>query len=271
MLSLIDCHAHLADSEFKEDISLVVERAINSGVQAVIVVAEAASQFDEIIELSNRYPQFCVPAFGVHPVQASSDTERRSVSSEDLDGVAAAIDLHKSQLACIGEVGLDFTPRWCSSEDEKTRQREVLRAQVNLAKQYSLPINVHSRSAGRPTVSLLKEAGADKVLLHAFDGKPSVALEGVQCGFFFSIPPSIVRSQQKNRLVDALPLDHILLESDSPALGPDRNVRNEPSNVSISCEHVAKIKKLDVATVAEVTSENALKLFPKLQEIVTKL
>lgn len=108
------------------------------------------------------------------------------------------------------------------------------------------------------------------MLLHAFDGKASAALEGVQCGYFFSIPPSIVRSQQKNKLIEALPLDHVLLESDSPALGPDKNVRNEPCNVRIACEYIAKAKKLDVATVAKITSENALKLFPKVQELMSQ-
>ena len=82
MLSLLDCHAHLADFEFKDDIDVVVERGVNAGVQAVIVVAEDASQFDQIIDLSTKYPQFCMPAFGVHPVQGTSDAERRSVNLE---------------------------------------------------------------------------------------------------------------------------------------------------------------------------------------------
>jgi TatD DNase family protein len=268
MYSFIDCHTHLCETDFTEDIDSVIENALKSGVKAAIVVSEKCEQFDRIIELHNKFPSFCLPSFGVHPVQRDASGNERSATTKDLDGLLSAVELHQSKLVCIGEIGLDFTPHWCRTDEDKTSQRDVLLAQVELAKQFNLPINVHSRSAGRPTIALLKQAGADKVLLHAFDGKASVALEGVQCGYYFSIPPSIVRSQQKKKLVAAIPLDHILLETDSPALGPVPQQRNEPCNVNIACQYIADIKKLDIATVAEVTSHNALELFPKIKMLL---
>ncbi|KAG7249012.1 hypothetical protein CRUP_018084, partial [Coryphaenoides rupestris] len=87
------------------------------------------------------------------------------------------------------QVGLDFSPRLVGGEGDKDRQRQVLVRQAEVAKRLDLPLNVHSRSAGRPTIQLLKELGVEKALLHAFDGKPSVAMEGVKAGYYFSIPP----------------------------------------------------------------------------------
>ncbi|XP_074753285.1 deoxyribonuclease TATDN3 isoform X5 [Athene noctua] len=264
----VDCHCHLAAPCFQMDVAAVVRAAEQAAVSALVVVSEQAGEFRSVVALSERFPRFVLPCLGVHPVQEVSPEEPRSVTLKDLDAALPLIELYKDKLVGIGEVGLDFTPRFASTDEQKEGQRQVLIKQIELARRLDLPLNVHSRSAGRPTINLLKEQGATKVLLHAFDGKPSVAMEGVKAGYFFSIPPSIIRSEQKQKLVKLLPLESMCLETDSPALGPEKQVRNEPKNIYIAAEYIAKIKGIPVEEVIEVTTENALKVFPKLRNFL---
>ncbi|XP_029349049.1 putative deoxyribonuclease TATDN3 isoform X3 [Echeneis naucrates] len=278
MHGYIDCHCHISAGDFDKDIEDVIENSKKAGLLALLAVAEHAGEFDKIIALSQRFPGFIFPCLGVHPVQEASPDQQRGASLQDLDAALPIIEKYKDHLVAIGEVGLDFTPRYVNNEADKESQRQVLICQAQIAKELDLPLNVHSRSAGRPTIHLLKEQGVEKVLLHAFDGKPSVAMEGVKAGYFFSIPPSIIRSEQvqqmwllcvfstkKQKLVKQLPLENICLETDSPALGPEKQVRNEPKNISISAEYISKIKGVALEKVIEVTTQNALRLFPKLK------
>ncbi|XP_077638015.1 deoxyribonuclease TATDN3 isoform X3 [Lonchura striata] len=250
MAGPVDCHCHLAAPCFQPDVAAVVRAAEQAAVAALLVVSEQAGEFRSVLELSERFPGFVLPCLGVHPIQEISPEEQRSVTLKDLDAALPLIELYKDKLVGIGEVGLDFTPRFASTDEQKEGQRQVLIKQIELARRLDLPLNVHSRSAGRPTINLLKEQGATKVLLHAFDGKPSVAMEG------------------KQKLVKQLPLENMCLETDSPALGPEKQVRNEPKNIYIAAEYIAKIKGIPVGEVIEVTTRNALKVFPKLQHFI---
>ncbi|XP_056867542.1 tatD DNase domain containing 3-like [Takifugu flavidus] len=263
-----DCHCHISARDFDRDIDEVIKNSQKAGLLALLAVAEHAGEFDRIIDLSQRFPGFIFPCLGVHPVQEVSPGQQRGAVLQDLDAALPLIERYRDHLVAIGEVGLDFTPRYVSGDAEKDNQRQVLIRQAQLAKELDLPLNVHSRSAGRPTIHLLKEQGVEKALLHAFDGKPSVAMEGVKAGYYFSIPPSIIRSEQKQKLVKQLPLENICLETDSPALGPEKQVRNEPGNICISAEYISKIKGVSLQKVMEATTQNALRLFPKLKSVV---
>ncbi|KAG8504434.1 putative deoxyribonuclease TATDN3, partial [Galemys pyrenaicus] len=268
---LVDCHCHLAAPDFDRDLADVLEKAKKANVRALVVVAEHSGEFEKIMRLSERCDGFILPCLGVHPVQEHSTGDQRSVTLKDLDGALPIIEKYRDRLVAIGEVGLDFSPRFAATDEQKQEQREVLSRQVQLAKRLDLPLNVHSRSAGRPTISLLNEQGADRVLLHAFDGRPAVAMEGVRAGYFFSIPPSVVRSGQKQKLVKQLPLTSLCLETDSPALGPEKQVRNEPQNIVVAAQYIAQVKGVSVEEVVDVTTQNALKLFPRLRPLLRQL
>ncbi|KAK0426754.1 hypothetical protein QR680_009881 [Steinernema hermaphroditum] len=262
---MIDCHCHLADPQFESDIDEVIARAKNSGVIGAVVCAEFLDQFDQVLNLYDKYPDFAFPALGIHPVQ-------RGHVSAQLDhyvGAENAISREKARLAAIGEVGLDFTPRYIKTDEDKTIQREIFAKQIALARSLDLAVNVHSRSAGRPVIDHLINNGAQKVLLHAFSGSPKNAKPAIDAGFFFSIPPSFTLNKaEKERLISAIPIDQLCLETDSPVLGPSKTERNEPMNIRYSAELIAEVKNISVEEVISKTTANALKLFPMLKKCV---
>lgn len=249
---LLDSHAHLSDERFDHDLDEVLSRTNSAGVSRVLLVGETLKDAEKNLLLARRYQQLIAGA-GLYPGNAQIKAAEE---------IGDFISRHHQELYAIGEVGLDF---WLAKEEvEKEIQREVLRYFARLAKEFDLPLNVHSRSAGRQTIALLLEEGVEKVQMHGYGGKGSTALPGVEAGFFFSIPPSIVRSRQKQKLVYHLPLDCLLLESDSPVLGPDPEQRNEPANIVVALEAIARFKKLEIDEVRDAVIANSGRLYPDL-------
>jgi len=247
---LVDTHVHLGDRSFDHDRSAVLERARGAGVGAVIAVGETLAEAQLNLELAARYPNMVRPAAGLLPTIL------------DLDQAAALANLIREQrqkLIAIGEVGLDL---WKVKDPaDRAVQRQIFSSLVDLSIELDLPLNVHSRAAGRPVIELLLDRDAKRVQLHAFDGRAAKALPAVEAGFFFSVPPSVVRSIQKQKLVRHLPLSCLLVETDSPVLGPDAESRNEPANVTVSVQAIADLKALAVDEVAAAVTQNAVRLY----------
>uniref|UniRef100_A0A8C9RWI9 TatD DNase domain containing 3 n=1 Tax=Scleropages formosus TaxID=113540 RepID=A0A8C9RWI9_SCLFO len=250
----VDCHCHISATEFNE-----------AGVRALISVTEEVSEFARVIQLSKVYPGLVAPCLGVHPVQRSGSQEQRSVTIKDLEPALPLFQKYKGDIVAIGEIGLDFTPWYATSSQQREEQQAVFIKQLQISKEMDLPVNVHSRSAAKVTIGVLKEHGVGRALLHNFAGKPSVAMEGVQAGCFFSFPPAVCRNEQRAKLIKQIPLEYICLETDSPALGPDKYVRNEPENISLACKYIARVKGIAEEKVMEATALNAFRLFPRIK------
>ncbi len=246
---LVDVHAHICDPDFDEDRTDVLTRARNAGVEAIVAVGENLGDARKNVELAKAYPMLKAAA-GLYPTVLDLD---------QADEMVAFIRLNRSHLVAIGEVGLDY---WVVKEkSQKEVQREIFKRFVELSKALDLPLNIHSRSAGRHAIALLLENSATQVQMHAFDGKAGAALPAVEAGYFFSIPPSVIRSRQKQKLVKRLPLACLLVETDSPVLGPIPAMRNEPANLSISIQTIAQIKNVPEEAVMEAVSDNTRRLY----------
>jgi len=254
---LVDTHAHMCAPQLRRDLDGVLHRARGQGIGAIIAVAEDMQEARANLDIAERYP-LIRPAAGLYPGNADSELAAQ---------MRELIRQERERLVAIGEVGLDF--RLAESEQAKALQREVLAGFVRLALELDLPLNVHSRSAGRHVADLLLEYGAKRVQMHAFDGKAGSAQKAVEAGFFFSVPPSAAHSRQKQKLIRQLPLSCLLLETDSPVLGPSPEETNEPANLTVSLRAIAKIKDISLEEARDAVRENTWRLYGDLARTET--
>ena len=251
---LIDTHCHLQDKRFAGDLEAVLDRAQEAGVAYALVVGSDLATSREACELAQKYPQLFA-IVGVHP-HDSKDADRATF--DEIRKLAA-----QERVVALGEMGLDyhydFSPR-------KIQQR-VFRYQIGLARELGLPIVIHDREAHADTMAILKEEKAEEVggVLHCYSGSWEMARECIKMGFYISIagPVTFANAKKLVQVVENLPLEHLLVETDAPYLTPvpHRGKRNEPAYVRHVAEAIARIKGIAVEEVEEQTTANAIKLF----------
>jgi len=242
---LIDVHCHLTAPEFEGKVGEIVEKSVKAGVKAIITSGLGYEDGLKALEISDY--RIVYPSLGVSPYML-----------EGYEQVIELISRESRRIVAIGEVGLDY---WRVRDDEgRDKQRRVFREFIELSKSLDLPLIIHSRSAGKYALEMLFEMKAERVIMHAFDGAAKHAVKAVERGYMFSIPPSIARSQRKRNLVKRIPLENLLLESDSPVLSPVAGQVNYPWNILVSAEWIGKIKGVSIEKVIEVTGRNAAEI-----------
>lgn len=254
--ALYDTHCHLHDATFDGDRSWVIRRARAAGVCSVLCVAEDLDDAWRMLTLVQRHEGFLVPAVGVHPDRAPL------LSDAEVAAVGDMIRREAARLGAVAEVGLDHRPRW--DERDRARQDEVFRFMIRLALETGLPLSVHSRGAGRRAIEVLAEEGATRACLHAFDARAVHGERGAALGYAFSIGPSLVRSRVKQKLVPRLPEEALLLETDSPVLGPSPGSRNEPANLALALKEMARLRGREEDDLARIIASSTARLFPRL-------
>jgi len=244
----IDVHCHIHDKAFDSDRDLVIERALKNGVEVIITSTLNLDDLKKALEISRKYKCIKISA-GFDPL---------NLSIEDAEEMAREIKRISDKIIAIGEVGLDY---FYIKGLDREKQVNIFRFWINVASELRMPIVVHSRSAGKYAIEILMQEGYDKVLMHAFDGSSGWAMKGVSKGYFFSIPPSIVRSQQKMKLVKVIPPEFLMVESDAPVLAPSQGERNEPSNVAVAAAKIAEIKRMDILEMCDILYSNSKSFF----------
>ncbi len=249
-MELFDSHCHLEDDAFDSDRDEVIRRAIDSGIVGIVT--------------SPIYPEDSIKALNLF---RDSSIVKISIGLDvaeygDDDKVNETLELireHSEEIVAVGEVGLDY--RVARSGPPKEKQKEVFRRFIEIAKELDKPLVVHSLWAQRPVLRVLEEEGAERVVLHAFGGKREDVKFAVDKGWIVSIPTNVVRSNNVQKVALATPLDHMVLESDSPVLAPDPSERNEPANIKISARFIADMKGYEAEELAKVTTRNAIKVY----------
>ncbi|CAO3640622.1 unnamed protein product [Cunninghamella blakesleeana] len=248
--------------------------ANTAGVKHIVSVSESIYDAEDILSLANELNGIIWPCIGLHPVQYTSSDHQleRSVTLEDWYQFKPILEkaISDKAIVCVGEIGLDFSRHIIQQNENNLIQNEqelkqiqcqIFKSQVEMAVKAGLPVNVHSRSSGHYALSILYECGAKLVNMHAFDGKTSYTKKAIDEGYYFSIPPSMIRLPQQESLAKNIPLTSLLLESDSPALGPEKGVDNEPKNILVAAQGISRVKNIPIELVIEQTTQNALHLF----------
>lgn len=249
---LIDSHAHLNSPEFDPDRGQVIQEARQRGLKSVIVPATDAASWPAIEKLQVQFPEVHA-AYGLHPMfMAKHEPQHVQMLSSWLA---------TRPCVAVGELGLDFH----REDSDRDLQRHYFNAQLQLARQFELPVIVHARDALEEVQLILRRFGGLRGVVHSFSGSEQQASRLWDLGFHLGIggPVTYARASRLRRIVATMPLEFLLLESDAPDQ-PDamhRGQRNEPARVVEILRVVASLRGESEQVIAEATSANAVRLF----------
>lgn len=251
---LTDTHTHLYLEQFDEDRSSVVGRAIQKGVEYMILPNIDSKSIDAMLDVCNQFPKNCFPMIGLHPTSVFENYE------EELNIVETF--LANQCFRAIGEIGIDLY--W-----DKTfvKEQEIaFKYQIALANKYDLPIVIHSRNSMNEIFRVLEEVNLAELkgVFHCFSGSLEDAQRIIDMGFLLGIG-GVVTFKNSNlpSIIEQIDTKHLLLETDAPYLTPVpfRGKRNESAYTYYVAEKIAKIKNVPIEAIAEITTANAKKLF----------
>lgn len=251
MQGIIDTHAHLEEIEGLEQ---VLKTARLSNLIAIIAVGSDAGSNQRVLDIARHYPGFVFPALGLHPFNLNNANIQN-----DLD----FIEDHADEAVGIGEIGLDYHKSVLASAS-KDIQKRVFLDLLRLAARHNKVALIHSRYAWRDCLNLYEESKLERAVFHWYTGPSSVLRDILAHGLYISATPAVEYHQEHRRAVREAPLDHLLLETDSPvvyARGREGEYKASPVDVRRSLEGTAQLKGVPASEIAEATNQNAMRLF----------
>ena len=246
----IDTHCHLSKDDYN-DINEVINNAKINNVKYLLISGCDKKSMKESIEIANQYDNIYLE-IGYHP------SEARTTTDEDLKELKQIAKSNKKVIA-IGEIGLDYY--W--DKDNKDEQKELFKKQIEIAKELNLPIVIHSRDAFQDTYDILKNSNY-KGVIHCFSGNLDNAKMYLSLGFYLGIGGVLTfKNTNLKETIKEIPIDRIILETDSPYLAPTphRGEQNEPKYIPLIAEEINKQKEIPISEVERITTENAIKIF----------
>lgn len=250
---LIDTHTHIDMDNYKDSFEQILKTAEEYGVKKLIIPGVEPSGFIRITELCDKYENV-YGAVGIHPEEVRKyDKQSEKLIHEYIK--------HPKILA-VGEIGLDYY--WDKSQIEL--QKEIFEKQILIAKEARKPVLVHDREAHLDTLEILKKTNAADigVVMHCFSGSPEFAMECVKEGFYIALGGVVTFKNAKKvkEVAKVVPLEKLLLETDAPYMTPVpyRGKENQPAYVKFVAEEIANLRGINFEEVAQITTQNAIKL-----------
>lgn len=250
-MHFIDTHTHIYLPEFDTDREAVIQRAKEANVRTTILPAIDSSTHEAMLNAESTYEN-CYAMIGLHPCSVNQDFEKELTLIEAY--------LEQREFIAIGEIGLDFY--WDKTFTEQ--QYQAFHKQIETAMQYNLPIVIHSRNAIDECIDVVKEHPGIAGVFHCFSGSEEQAGKIMDLGFMLGIGGVVTfKNAGLDKVIEKTGLSNVILETDAPYLAPVpyRGKRNEPSYIKLVAEKLAAICNVSVEEIAELTTENAKKLF----------
>ena len=253
-MGLFDTHCHLYDKAFDRDRDEVISHIFQT-LDYAVVPSEDLETSRKAVALAEEYPPIFAAA-GIHP------QETKSASDGILEEIRQ-LALRHPKVKAIGEIGLDYHYLY---SDKETQQKWFIR-QVELAKELNLPFIIHDREAHGDTLAILKKYKDSRMrgIMHCFSGSGEMAKEFIKLGFYISFAGPVVfpKSVKLKEAAASIPLDRLLIETDSPYLTPPpyRGKRNDPSHVIYVAEELARLKGISTEEMIGITKQNGMTIY----------